>query len=103
MSAKGATLSVAAALGALVTRSISRPLTRAVSMLRRVAAGDLTERLEVSTRDEIGTLAAALHETLARVQHATGPVTRHSRKPTPTPRPRTAPSYPVRHARDRAR
>src|SRR4051812_44789135 len=49
------TLSVAAALIALVagiwiTRSITRPLEEAVKVAQRVAAGDLTGRVEVTTK-----------------------------------------------------
>jgi methyl-accepting chemotaxis protein len=43
-----------------LTRSITRPVQAAVSLARRVAAGDLTSRREASTKDEIGALQDAL-------------------------------------------
>jgi methyl-accepting chemotaxis protein len=64
---------VAAALASwvllLVTRSITRPLNRAVDMAEAVAGGDLTMRMECSTRDETGQLLRALinmNDALAR-------------------------------------
>ncbi|VVE27125.1 chemotaxis protein [Pandoraea aquatica] len=43
-----------------VTRSITRPIARAVEVAERVAQGDLTSRIEVTSRDETGQLMAAL-------------------------------------------
>ena len=40
----------------LITRQITQPLATAMAMLKRVAAGDLTKRNEVSRRDELGEL-----------------------------------------------
>ncbi|VVE13833.1 chemotaxis protein [Pandoraea capi] len=55
---------VAAFVGILaawsVTRSITRPLARAVEVAERVAQGDLTSRIDVTSRDETGQLMAAL-------------------------------------------
>ncbi|EIJ46517.1 methyl-accepting chemotaxis protein [Herbaspirillum sp. GW103] len=51
-------LSVLCAL--LITRSITRPLNEAVGVATAVAAGDLTVRIEVTSKDETGTLLAAL-------------------------------------------
>ena len=58
LAATGASIVV----GWLATRSITRPLTRAVEVARRVAAGDLSSRIEVRTQDETGQLMAALRE-----------------------------------------
>ncbi|MBT9597825.1 MAG: MCP four helix bundle domain-containing protein [Vitreoscilla sp.] len=44
----------------LCTRSITVPLTHAVEIAQRVAAGDLTSRMEVKTQDETGQLMRAL-------------------------------------------
>ncbi|MET0964082.1 MAG: MCP four helix bundle domain-containing protein, partial [Noviherbaspirillum sp.] len=56
----------ALALGVLLawtlSRSITRPLGRAVTIARTVAAGDLTTDIEVSSRDEVGQLLEALKE-----------------------------------------
>jgi methyl-accepting chemotaxis protein len=56
-------LAVAFAVATCValSRAIAGPLGRAVFVLERVAAGDLTHRLEVDARDEVGRLAAALN------------------------------------------
>jgi len=52
------------AFGALcawwLTRSITRPVQAAVSLARRVAAGDLSSRRQASAKDEIGALQDAL-------------------------------------------
>lgn len=44
----------------LLTRSITRPIGRAVEIAERVAEGDLTSRIEVESNDEIGKLMQAL-------------------------------------------
>ena len=52
-----------------VTRSITRPLNRAVGVAEAVAGGDLTQRIEVTSRDETGQLLLALanmNDSLAR-------------------------------------
>ena len=43
-----------------VTRSITRPIARAVEVAERVAQGDLTSRIDVTSLDETGQLMAAL-------------------------------------------
>ena len=48
--------------GIVVSRSIVRPLDRAVEVARTVAAGDLRTRIEVSSNDEAGQLLAALRD-----------------------------------------
>ena len=53
---------LAALLAWTTTRSITGPLRDAVSVARRVAAGDLTSRIEVSGHDEAADLLAALRE-----------------------------------------
>jgi len=52
-----------------ITRSITRPLAQALTVANTVAAGDLTSRIDVATRDETGQLLQALktmNENLAR-------------------------------------
>ena len=44
-----------------VALSISRPLQQTVGVLEAVAEGDLTQRLEIESRDELGRMAAALN------------------------------------------
>jgi methyl-accepting chemotaxis protein len=43
-----------------LTRSITRPLKRAVDIADRVAEGDLTSTIEVDSKDEVGQLTSAL-------------------------------------------
>src|SRR5687768_5925824 len=57
-----ATLVAAAAFAWVLTRSITIPLKQSVAVARRVAAGDLTSRLEVEGGDEAAELQAALRE-----------------------------------------
>jgi methyl-accepting chemotaxis protein len=62
-------LALAAGIAFWITRSITRPLGRALDVANTVAAGDLTSRIDVTTRDETGQLLQALktmNESLAR-------------------------------------
>jgi len=64
-----AALALAAAVAWWITRSITRPVAKALHVANTVAAGDLTSRIEVETRDELGQLLQALktmNESLAR-------------------------------------
>jgi len=49
------------AIGFLITRSITRPLLEAVEVAITVAQGDLTQRFEVTSKDETGQLLQALN------------------------------------------
>ena len=58
-------LSIAAAIAAVVigwfiTRSITIPVNQALALAQTVAAGDLSSRIEVDSKDEIGSLLRAL-------------------------------------------
>ena len=53
-------IALGAALAWMLTRSITRPLRRALEVANAVAGGDLSSRVEVSSRDETGELMAAL-------------------------------------------
>jgi len=55
-------LAVGALLSLLLSRSIVRPLTRAVDIARTVASGDLGTDITVSAKDETGQLLQALKE-----------------------------------------
>jgi diguanylate cyclase (GGDEF)-like protein len=59
----GAT-AVAVTLSIRVARSTARPLREAVSVLHGVGDGDLSRRLTVDTRDEVGEMARSLNRTL---------------------------------------
>jgi methyl-accepting chemotaxis protein len=57
---------------ALITRSITRPLARAVRVAETVAGGDLTTSFGSQRRDEVGDLMRALHamnDALSKVVH----------------------------------
>ncbi|MBQ5941848.1 MULTISPECIES: methyl-accepting chemotaxis protein [unclassified Massilia] len=53
---------LALGLGLWITRSISRPLDAAVRIAGSVAAGDLSQRIEVGSANEIGQLMQALKD-----------------------------------------
>ena len=55
-----AILVLGAAASVWTTRSITAPIHAAVQVAQTVAAGDLTSRIDVTTRDETGQLLAAL-------------------------------------------
>ena len=57
-----------------ITRSITQPLQRALDVANTVAAGDLTSRIEVTTRDETGQLLAALKTMNASLANTVGTV-----------------------------
>jgi methyl-accepting chemotaxis protein len=50
---------IALLIALLLTRSITRPLAQAVTTLNAMSHGDLTRRLELARRDEIGQVGAA--------------------------------------------
>ena len=54
------TIVFGAACGIFLTRSITRPLARAVGLAQQVASGDLTADIQVASRDEVGDLLGAL-------------------------------------------
>jgi methyl-accepting chemotaxis protein len=55
-----AALVLGAALAWALSRSITRPLNSAVRLAQTVAAGDLTSRIDVNSKDEVGQLLEAL-------------------------------------------
>ena len=55
-------LLIAASMGFWLVRSITAPLEQAVKIAAGVAAGDLTQRIEVSSADETGQLTQALRD-----------------------------------------
>jgi methyl-accepting chemotaxis protein len=69
-----AALLVAMVLGWLITRSITAPMKEAVRIAQTVAAGDLTSRIEVRSKDETGQLLLALKEMNASLKNIVGQV-----------------------------
>jgi methyl-accepting chemotaxis protein len=57
-------------LGWWITRSITHPVAQALDVAEKVAAGDLSSRIEVTSTDEVGRLLGALkamNESLVRI------------------------------------
>ncbi|MBF0552001.1 MAG: methyl-accepting chemotaxis protein [Deltaproteobacteria bacterium] len=46
--------------GLIITKGIINPISKAVELANAIAAGDLTKRLNMTTKDEIGDMARAL-------------------------------------------
>jgi len=66
-----ATLGVAiatAAIAAVVTRQITRPVVRLTESALRIAAGDLSQRVDITSRDEIGILAQVFNQMAAELE-----------------------------------
>jgi len=57
-------------LAQIAARAISKPVQRTVEALKAVESGNLTERLEVDSTDEVGQMAAALNKTLDQLSSA---------------------------------
>jgi methyl-accepting chemotaxis protein len=57
-------------LSIVIARGFSMPLGRAVAVLERVADGDLTVWLDVSTKDEVGRMAQALNRAVEKLNAA---------------------------------
>ena len=67
-------VSVAIIMGIWLVRAISGPLNEAVKVAKGVADGDLTQAIEVHSRDEAGQLMAALQTMNGRLQQIVGEV-----------------------------
>ena len=61
-------------IGVLVTRSITRPLNGAVAAANRMAAGDLSQDLPVTSKDETGQLLSAMQNMTQRLRSILGDV-----------------------------
>ncbi|MDQ1195701.1 methyl-accepting chemotaxis protein [Agrobacterium sp. SORGH_AS 787] len=55
-----------------ISISISRGLTRATTAVRKVAEGDLTENIQVTSRDEIGVLITHVNDMVERLRGVVG-------------------------------
>lgn len=69
-----ASVLVALAVAYGVTRSVTRPLGEATAAARRLAEGDLSARIEVRGRDEVGQLLQAMGEMVAKLAQIIGEV-----------------------------
>jgi methyl-accepting chemotaxis protein len=61
-------LAIVFALGVKISRDISMPLQRTVNVLAAVADGDLTQRLPMTSKDEMGAMATALNRAVGSMQ-----------------------------------
>ena len=69
----GIGVAIAAALAAFVAAAALRPIRRLTAAAENVAAtGDLTERVDVTTEDELGRLAAQFNAMLAALESSVG-------------------------------
>ena len=71
----GAGLLGCVAAGILITRSITRPLSRAVGAARRLAGGDLTVQLPAAGGDETGQLLTAMAQMVDNLRNILGELT----------------------------
>jgi len=55
-----------------ITRLIVRPINQAISVLRKVAEGDLTQRIEMNSKDEIGDLVNSVNTMREKMGDAVG-------------------------------
>jgi methyl-accepting chemotaxis protein len=70
----GAAIVFGALLAWMLTRSITAPLRNAVAVARRVAEGDLSAAVEVTSDDETGQLMAALQDMTRKLNEIVGNV-----------------------------
>jgi methyl-accepting chemotaxis protein len=72
-------IGMSAGMSVVILRSIVRPLREAVSVLDALATGDMTQRLDVGSRDEIGRMASALNRAVDAMAGALGEVDQAAR------------------------
>ncbi|MSN25082.1 MAG: HAMP domain-containing protein [Geobacter sp.] len=58
---------LAVLFGLFISRIISNPLRKGVTFAQAVAAGDLTQKIDLDQKDEIGQLATALNEMVTKL------------------------------------
>ncbi|MEX3949833.1 methyl-accepting chemotaxis protein [Paraburkholderia sp. EG287B] len=76
--ALGAAVVASIALGWIVTRSVTRPLARAVGVAERIAGGDLSVHIGSCSRDEAGQLLEALKAMQASLAGTVGIVRKNA-------------------------
>jgi methyl-accepting chemotaxis protein len=59
---------IALALGIILTKSITGPVYKGVDFARKLAQGDLTAEVDVDQKDELGILAQALRDMVAKLR-----------------------------------
>ena len=73
-----ATLAVVTVVALVVARSLSRPIRAAVEVAKRVAAGDLTARLDMKARGEVGQLLKAVQTMTSDLRSLIGKIQKSS-------------------------
>ena len=68
-------LGMALFFGFVITRSIVGPIQICVEAMKKFAAGDLTIRAALNQKDELGILAAAINESIARLRETIATIT----------------------------
>ena len=53
----------------LIAKSISAPIIRGVNFAKTIASGDLTQKLDVNQKDEVGVLAGSLNQMSENLNH----------------------------------
>ncbi|MDR1058969.1 MAG: HAMP domain-containing protein, partial [Treponema sp.] len=65
----GAAMLAAMTAGAfIIARSISRPIVRAMTILKDVSEGDLTRQIDIQTKDEVGELSGYINFTVDKIK-----------------------------------
>ncbi len=75
----GVTLPGVIFIALLVSRSISRPITKLTRTTELMADGDLTVRAEIEKRDEIGNLANSFNDMIGKLVEARAGAERHNK------------------------
>jgi methyl-accepting chemotaxis protein len=65
-------LLLSVALGWIISQVISRPLNRVVTLVGKVANGDLRETMDINTKDEIGQLAKSVNDMVLNLKTTVG-------------------------------
>jgi methyl-accepting chemotaxis protein len=64
----------------LINRIIMKPITSTVDVIESLASGDLTRRIEIQTRDEIGNMARHMNEFIASLHETMSTFARNARE-----------------------
>ncbi|PIE66034.1 MAG: chemotaxis protein, partial [Desulfobacterales bacterium] len=60
---------IAIMLGTILTLMITRPIAQGVTLAQTMAQGDMTQRLDIEQKDEVGVLAGSLNEMAENLRH----------------------------------
>ncbi|MDR3460048.1 MAG: methyl-accepting chemotaxis protein [Verrucomicrobiae bacterium] len=74
--AVGLAILIGIVVATAITRIIVRPLRTVTAMVQKIAQGDLTQKLEIKSDDEIGQIATAMNEMIVSVKGVVAEVIR---------------------------